>query len=216
MIKWAQTRQKAIDDAKKNSTFENVAVYHYIEVNLVRKAIEQPNSKVVSNSIINVVNPDYVSYSSYDSTNPYKTHEEMKEALHESLNFLESQLSPKDGLPPGKRVWIGEYGNPSVKYNDDEQNLRSIWTIKSSLEWGTPFILYWELYNNEIKDKTGEQIGYWLINDSGKKQPIWYTHNEFYKESKQYLKQFYSENNQMPSFDEFRKNALNFNSLNPK
>lgn len=215
MIKWAKVRQKAIDDAKKDANYNNVELYHYIEVNLVRIALENPDHKVVTNSILSQVNPDYISYSAYDATNPYKTEEKLNQKLKESLDFLESQLSPKPNLPKGKRVWIGEYGNPSAKYNDDEQNLRSIWTIKAGLEWGTPFILYWEMYNNEIKTKTGEQVGYWLITDKGVKQPIWHTHKSFYQESRSYITNYFNKNNDIPSFDEFRKKAVNFTSLNP-
>ncbi|MFH6772927.1 hypothetical protein [Gaetbulibacter aestuarii] len=213
MIKWAQIRQKAIDDAKQATQHSNVEVYHYIEANLVRKAINNSRSKVVANSVIKAVNPDYVSYSSYDSTNPYKTEASLNKHLKESLSFLESQLTPKEGLPAGRRVWIGEYGNPSNNYDDDEQNRRSVWTIKASLEWGTPFILYWEMYNNEIKPNTGEQVGYWLITDKGKKQPIWYTHNEFYKEAKHFIKNYVEDHNKLPDYDTFRKHALKFKSL---
>jgi hypothetical protein len=215
MIRWGKIRQKAIDDAKRDNKYQNVSVYHYIEVNLVRKALQQPDSKVVANSILNVVNPDFVSYSSYDATNPYKTEKDINLNLQKSLDFLESQLSPKPNLPAGKRVWIGEYGNPSINHNDDSQNIRSIWTIKSALDWGTPFILYWEMYNNEIKEKTGEQVGYWLITDEGKKQPIWYTHNQFYKESQDFVEAYLKKNNKLPSFDAFRKKAIQFTSLNP-
>ncbi len=216
MIQWAKTRQKAIDDAKRDTKHKNIEIYNYIEVNLVKIALDNPNTKVVANSIVNVVNPDYVSYSSYDATNPYDTEESLKVNLKKSLDFIESQLSPKKGLPAGKRVWIGEYGNPSIKYNDEMQNLRSIWTIKTALEWGTPYILYWEMYNNEIQENTGAQVGYWLIDDKENKRPIWYTHNSFYNESKEFIKNYSKKHNQIPSFDTFRKNAVNFKSLNPK
>ncbi|HMP29462.1 MAG TPA: hypothetical protein PKD85_07670 [Saprospiraceae bacterium] len=215
MIKWAQTRQKAIDDAKRKTIHKDVEVYHYIEVNLVTKALKEPDAQVVTNCVVNVVNPDYVSYSAYDATNPYKTEEAIKVNLTKALDYIESNLSQKKGLPPGKRVWVGEYGNPTLYHTDEIQNLRSIWTIKSALEWGTPFILYWEMYNNEIKEDTKEQVGYWLINDKGIKQPIWHTHNSFYKESKEFLKSYWSTHNKLPDFDIFRSNAVNFKSLNP-
>jgi hypothetical protein len=96
------------------------------------------------------------------------------------------------------------------------QNLRSVWTIKAALRWGTPFILYWEMYNNEINSSTGEQVGYWLINDKGTKQPIWHTHHLFYKESKAFVKRYLKANGTLPSFDEYREKALTFKSLNPK
>ncbi len=215
MTAWASIRQKAIDDAKRDIKHKNVEIYHYIEVNLVVKALKEPDAVVVTNSIVKAVNPDYVSYSSYDATNPHKTEEDMKKNLKIALDYIESNLSPKEGLPPGKRVWIGEYGSPSLHHSDEMQNLRSIWTIKAALDWGTPFILYWEMYNNEIKESTGEQVGYWLITDKGVKQPIWHTHNAFYDESKQFLQTYYNQNNALTSFDEFRKNAVNFKSLNP-
>ncbi|WP_242084848.1 hypothetical protein [Aestuariivivens sediminis] len=215
MVRWAKVRQKAIDDAKRDTQYKNVSVYYYIEVNLVTKAIKEPDAKVVANTVVRTVNPDYVSYSSYDATNPYKSEVSLKKGLQRSLDYLEAQLSPKEGIPAGKRVWIGEYGNPSIKYDDKVQNQRSIWTIKAALEWGTPFILYWEMYNNEIELETGEQIGYWLIDDQGKKQPIWYTHHNFYKESKNYVEDYLQTNGELPGFDDFREKALTFKSLNP-
>lgn len=215
MIEWAKTRQKAVDDAKRDTKHENVEVYHYIEVNLVKKALQEPNAKVVSNSIVPLVNPDYVSYSSYDATNPHKSEASIKKHLQKSLDFLESQLKPKANLPAGKRVWIGEYGNPSIHHTDEMQNLRSIWTIKAALEWGTPYILYWEMYNNEIVADSGDQVGYWLINDEGKKQPIWYTHHNFYVESKAFVEDFLKKNKKLPTFEQFQKSALQFKSLNP-
>ena len=71
------------------------------------------------------------------------------------------------------------------------------------------------MYNNEIKKETKEQVGYWLIDDKGKKQPIWHTHNQFYKESKTYLQDYIQTNGVVPEFDEFAKNAVKFKSLNP-
>ncbi|WP_242118626.1 hypothetical protein [Aestuariivivens sediminicola] len=215
MIRWAKIRQRAIEDAKRDNRYNDVSVYYYIEVNLVSKALKEPHAKVVANTVVKTINPDYVSYSSYDATNPYKSEADLRTGLHISLDYLEAQLSPKKDIPSGKRVWIGEYGNPSVKYDDRMQNLRSIWTIKAALEWGTPYILYWELYNNEIDAETGEQIGYWLIDDQGKKQPIWYTHNNFYKESKKYVEDYLITNGELPSFDDFREKARTFKSLNP-
>lgn len=213
MIKWGKIRQKAIDDAKRDTNYKNVEIYHYIEVNQVRLAVEKPNVKVVSNSIVNLVNPDYVSYSAYDSTNPYTNEEDLNTHLKISLDYIASQLSPKPNLPDGKRVWIGEYGYPSAKFNDSEQNEKSVWTIKAGLEWGTPFILYWELYNNEIKADTGEHVGYWLIDNKGNKQPIWHTHRNFYNESRSFITKYFNKNNKVPTFDVFRENALQFNAL---
>lgn len=213
MIKWEQTRQKAIDDAKRDTPHSNVEVYNYIEVNLVAIAMKDTPSITVTNGVLSKVNPDYVSYSSYDATNPFNTEEQLSRNLKKALTFIESHLQPKPNLPQGKRVWIGEYGNPANKYNEESQNNRSIWTIKAGLEWGTPFILYWEMYNNEIVPNTNEQVGYWLIDDKGVKQKIWHTHHQFYQESKVFLDDYIAKNKRLPSFEEFRQEALSFESL---
>jgi hypothetical protein len=213
MLKWAKIRQKAIDDAKRDAEYKNVNIYHYMEVNLVRRGIEL-GDKVVTNTIIKEVNPDYVSYSSYDATNPPKTEQELHVSLSESLDYIESHLQPKKGLPAGKRVWIGEYGSPFMRYGEKVQNERAKWVINAGLKWNAPFILFWEMYNNEIKKETGEQVGFWMIDDKGRKQEIWHTHNKFYKDSKRFLKQYFKENKKMPSLSVFQEKALNFSSLN--
>jgi hypothetical protein len=213
MIEWEKVRQQAIDDAKRDTPHQGVEVYNYIEVNLVSIPMDDPTRITVTNGIVSEVNPDFVSYSSYDATNPYTTEEALNKNLKRALTFIESQLKPKENLPEGKRVWIGEYGSPANKYSEDEQNQRSIWTIKTGLEWGTPFILYWEMYNNEINPKTEEQVGYWLIDDAGKKQKVWHTHHDFYDQSRQYLKDYLELNNVMPTPTEFQKQALQFEAL---
>ena len=70
------------------------------------------------------------------------------------------------------------------------------------------------MYNNEIKEETGEQVGYWMINDEGVKQAIWHTHHQFYKESNDFLKNYYTEKQTLPSLSEFQKAALQFKSIN--
>ncbi len=69
------------------------------------------------------------------------------------------------------------------------------------------------MYNNEIEKETGKQIGYWLIDDKEEKQPIWYTHHNFYIESAQFLKEYYEKYNYLPPFEDFQRAALNFDAL---
>jgi len=213
MLKWLIVRQKAIDDAKRDIKHENVELYHYIEVNQVMIGLDE-SRKCVTNTIVNKVNPDYVSYSAYDATNPHKTEQDLNTHLKRALDYIEQHLSPKEGLPEGKRVWIGEYGNPARIYSEEMQDTRSRWTIKAGLEWGAPFILYWELYNNEINKATGEQGGFWLIDDAGDKQKIWHTHTRFYEEARIFLQDFLKEHGELPEISVFQENAAKFDALN--
>ena len=85
--------------------------------------------------------------------------------------------------------------------------------MKTALKWGCPFILFWEMYNNELTED-GSNRGFWLIDKHNKKTPLYYTHQNFYKESRMWIKEYYKKNKKMPSYDEFVEAAVDFDSLN--
>jgi hypothetical protein len=64
------------------------------------------------------------------------------------------------------------------------------------------------MYNNELS-KDGKNRGFWLINDKGEKTPLYYTHQNFYKEGISWVKKYVKKNKRMPSQDEFLKKKLN-------
>jgi hypothetical protein len=79
--------------------------------------------------------------------------------------------------------------------------------MRTGLEWGCPFILYWEMYNNEV-DENGKQRGFWLIDDHGVKQPLWQTHASFYREARRFVADVTRREGHPPSGEEFRQFAL--------
>lgn len=217
MTRWFTVRQQAIDDAKRDIPHENVEMYHYIEMNLSDLAVK--GESCVTNSILPFINPDYVSFSAYTATNPPVTEAEMDRMLTEHLNYIESKIQPKPGIK-GKRLFIGEYGWPELGLyanepatrTPEEINERAKWVIKTALKWGSPFILWWEMYNNELT-KDGKNRGFWLINEKGEKTPLYYTHQQFYNEARNWLEKYTSKHSKMPSEDEFRAAALKFEAL---
>jgi len=78
--------------------------------------------------------------------------------------------------------------------------------MRVGLQWACPFILCWQMYNNEFKN--GRENGYWLIDDQGLKQPLWHTHHDFYQKSRRYLAEFRRKEGRLPTSDEFRRFAL--------
>ena len=66
------------------------------------------------------------------------------------------------------------------------------------MEWGCPFLLYWELYCNEIDAKTSEHRGYWLIDNNGDKQPAWYLHRDFLGRANAWLDDYMKEYGKLP------------------
>jgi hypothetical protein len=199
MIAWVNTRQKAVDDARRDTPHSGVEVYYYVEVNLVQDARQ---GKVrVANKVLPFTNPDYVSYSSYDAQNG-----DVEKTYAGALDYLQSQLRPKPGIP-GKRVFIGEYGLPAADFGAQAQDSMARHVMRAGLRWGCPFVLYWEMYNNEVT-ADGRQRGFWLIDDKGIKQPAYFTHQQFYAKARAYVAGYYARHKRVPTREEFGRAAI--------
>ncbi|MCS5711284.1 protein kinase domain-containing protein [Candidatus Berkiella aquae] len=174
MIDWLNVRQKAVDDARRDFGSKSLSkVYHYTEVNRVRDAMDKGMNRLV-NSVIPKTNVDCVSYSSYD------VQYESQNTINKSIKYIEEKLLPKPGIN-GPRVFVGEFGAPARDVNFDpikhEEVNRKI-AVKF-LKSGVPYILYWQMYNNEIEKN--QQAGFWLVNDKNQKQPLYNTFKGLYK-----------------------------------
>ena len=176
MADWLTVRQRAVDDAKRDVPHAGVELWHYTEVNHVKLALEEERPALV-NRVLPRVPVDFVSYSCYDT-------QADPDLLRRALDYIESKLTPKPGLA-GKRVFIGEYGFPAVRHSPTEQDRLARQVMRTGLRWGCPFVLYWEIYNNEV-DPQGRQQGYWMIDDHGVRQPIYATHQRFYTWARQF------------------------------
>ncbi|MFM2142427.1 MAG: hypothetical protein RLZZ476_971, partial [Verrucomicrobiota bacterium] len=193
-IAWLKVRQQAIDDAKRDTPHQNVEVWHYTEANLVEPFLK--GGQCLANDILPQVDVDFVSYSCYDSLQ-----RGIRDDLHAALDHLESKLKPKPGIT-GKRVFIGEYGFPARRYPPEVTDRKSIQTMIA------PFVLYWELYDNEgTPEKPG---GFWLINEKNEKQPIWHTHQRYFEWAKKHLADAKQRTGQYPAEAEFRAAALEY------
>lgn len=205
MIDWLTTRQRAVDDAKRDTPHHDVQVWHYTELNHPTISLRE-DRPTLANQVLPHVPVDFVSYSAYDVTNQPKA-EEIKAVL----DYIESKLMPKAGIA-GRRVFIGEYGysvfhNGKPHHSPQEQNRLSLITIQAALEWGCPFILYWELYNNEL-EPDGQQRGYWMIDDKGVKQPVYETHRRYYEWARQFVAECIKRTGKPPAESEFRATAV--------
>lgn len=208
MTKWFQIRQRAIDDAKKQSNAKNVELYYYVEVNLVLKGLK--GEACIAQSILPNVNVDLVSYSSYEAIKNNRNYAEKKEQLIQVFDYLEKQLKPKPGLPFSRRVYIGEYGyhaKASQPESFKKQYDETKEIMKISLELNLPFALHWQMCNNE-NEPTGESKQMSLINEEGQKMPLYHLHQKFYTEMNSYLNSYKAKHKQFPSSQDFRKKAI--------
>jgi hypothetical protein len=208
MIDWLTVRQQAVDDAKRDTPHHDAQVWHYTEVNHVAIARDEGRPALV-NKVLPYVPVDFVSYSSWDTSNSPRV-----ENIKSALDYIESKLTPKPGIK-GKRVFIGEHGyaagapksDGKREHTPEEQNKLSRMVMRAGLEWGCPFILYWEYYNNEIYPD-GRQRGFWMIDDKNLKQPVYYTQEKILKEGRKYVAGVIARTGKPPTFDEYRQKAL--------
>ncbi len=212
-IQWFNLRQKAISDAIRDTPHNNVRMYYYIELNHVLKSMERGKPSIV-NTVLPHIKTDFVSWSSYDVTTKAAMAggKEGKKRVFAALDYIEKHLPPSD--IKGKRVFIGEYGFNREQVSDAAQQAEYTRRImRWSLEWGCPFVLYWELYCNEITD-SGKHRGYWLIDNKGEKQPAWHLHQDFLVKANRFVEEFTSKNGRRPTQSEYNQAAAAW--LQPK
>ena len=198
---WLMVRQRAIDDAKRETPHHDVALWHYTEVNLVEPYLRN-GGQCLTNSILPGLDVDFVSYSCYDAIQ-----KDIRAGLFEALDHIESKLRPKPGIK-GKRVFIGEYGFPTRRYPPAVQNRKTLEAMLAGIEWGCPFTLYWELYCNELRE--GRHGGFWLIDDKNVKQPVWFTHERYFSWAIKHVADIKQRTGQYPADEEFRAAVLEY------
>ena len=196
MIKWLNNRQRAVDDAKRDTPHKDVEIYHYSEVNQVVKGLN--GKPCCTTEVLPHVIVDCVSYSAYDAQ------KDPEQLLPAALNFIEKHLPQKSGVP-GRRVFIGEFGYKAKGNGPELQKTRSLELARIAVEWGCPFVLYWQLYDNEFEN--GRYNGFWLIDHTGEKQPLFHALEAFFSSTRSYIEQHRAAHGSPPSATTFRRKA---------
>jgi hypothetical protein len=175
MVRYLEIRQRAVEDARHSVSHHDVWVAHYAEVNRPLDAKDR-GLRRMSNAVLPRVALDMVSYSAYDALWPNR--------IAEALDYVESQACFTSYFDDvfEKRVFIGEYDayrdyHRNGYFTPEQQVENTLEVITSGLSWGAPFILFWEYYNNE-HERLVHGGGFWLIDDQGRKQPVYDLHRE--------------------------------------
>jgi hypothetical protein len=171
MIDWLKVRQKAVEQARQDVAHSEVAVWNYVEVNLVKKAME--GGTTITNDILPHVRLDAVSYSAYD------TIFDSTATFVNALEYIESKAVTTGHFQ--KDVFVGEYGFPldHGKRTPEEQARLSEAVFTAAMAWGCPFVLYWQMYDNEAEANGVNARGFWLIDARNEKQPVYHRHQLF-------------------------------------
>jgi hypothetical protein len=210
MIAWMKIRQLAIETARAKVAHSDVEVYHYVEVNLVKKSMEGRAS--IAHSVLPEVNPDLVSYSAYEAIKQSQVPDlpSIRQPLEQILAYLEGQLPPKEGLPFKRRVFVGEYGYHADKNKPltvKQQYMKSRFVMQSAVALDLPFALIWQMYNNEYTDK-GVSKEMSLIDEAGRKRALYALHQTYFNEMQAFVAQSCRDTGAVPARAAFRARAL--------
>lgn len=176
MIEWLNARQAGVNQAKQEVGQHGVRVYHAAEVNRIVDSMKQGKPNMV-NSVLPHTNLDLVSYSAWDAATE---HFNDPNVLRDALDFIAENLpdSPDFG---NKNVYMGEYGMPENNYSAEQIQKAIPNAVQTALDWGCPYIVYWQLYCNELRKgkgpppvKSNDDVrGFWLIRPDGSKAWTW-------------------------------------------
>jgi hypothetical protein len=183
MVEWLNARQAGVDQARQEVGQQGLHVYHATEVNRVVQSMRTGFPNLV-NRVLPHTHVDLVSYSAWDAATE---HYADPNVLRDALDFIAANAP--DSTDFGNRnVYLGEFGMPENVYSLDKVRTAIPNAVRTALDWGCPYIVYWELYCNELKDpksqlpvQSNDAVrGFWLIRPDGTKAWTWdYFHGLF-------------------------------------
>lgn len=176
MIDWLNARQAGVNRAREEVRTHGVRVFHAAEVNRVVASMKQNKPNLV-NTVLPHTKLDLVSYSAWDTATAHFEHPEI---FREALDFIAAH-APDSAAFGDKNVYVGEFGIPENKFSREQIRQAIPAAVQTALEWGCPYVVYWQLYCNELQDpnqsapvKSNEAVrGFWLIRPDGSKAWTW-------------------------------------------
>jgi hypothetical protein len=153
----------------------------------------------MADMVLPFINVDLVSYSAWDASAETGGDPNVIKA---ALDFIAAKV-PDSQAFGSKNVYIGEFGLPENLNSPEKVHAVVRNTVEAGLQWGCPYIVYWQLYCNELQPKEEKPPvypvessdppvvtakaavhdnsavrGYWLIRPDGTKAwPYEYFHN---------------------------------------
>ena len=177
MAKWLNARQAGVCKAREEVGCDGVKVYHAAEVNRVVASMKEGRPNMVNSVLPHTKQLDLVSYSAWDAT---AEAQDEPTVLRKALDYIKSNIPGRSDFGP-KNVYLGEFGLPENNYTPELVEKVVSNAVESARDWGCPYIVYWQLYCNELVDrKTPVPVtenkdvrGFWLIRPDGTKTRTW-------------------------------------------
>lgn len=172
MCRWLTARQRGVERARAEVPDSRARVLHALEVNKVLDSLQ--GIPTLTTEVLPRVDLDLVSWSCYDGLGS------VARLWHGVEIIRHCTRTRADGTKPA--VFIGEVGYPENEGGRTEAAVTEWWDARMGvfLALDIPWIVHWELYCNEPKDKdkssrhvrSAEELrGFWLIRPDG--SPGW-------------------------------------------
>jgi hypothetical protein len=170
MKKFFSVRQEAVSRARNEVKGGKCRVLHAVEVNKVIDGMK--SIPTLTSHVLPYIEADMVSWSTYDAMG-----DTTGLLMYRGIDFIREKMVPTE-YAGEKVVMIGEIGFRENML--EEAFVKGSWDTFMGvfLAQEMPYVLHWELYCNEPKDKTlrhvfgenrktEEMRGYWLIRPDG-------------------------------------------------
>ncbi len=187
MIQWLNARQAGIIKARTEAGPTDVHVYGATEANRVQDSIV--GKPGVANSVLPYTTVDLVSYSCYDSL-------DTPGHLAKAVDFLAAHLPATAvfGQSPHS-VYLGEFGFPDNGPSGVatlNQRMDAVSSIVHSK--GLPWVVFWQIYDNEpvsttlplpLNGRTNDANlrGFWMIKPDGMPSMAWHRYHRLFATS---------------------------------
>jgi len=176
MVGWLNARQAGVTQAREEVGSDGVRIYHAAEVNRVVASMKENKPNLV-NKVLPRTKLDLVSYSAWDSTAEYSDN---PKTFREALGYIAANM-PDSSQFGDRNVYVGEFGMPENKFPAERIRKVIPGVVETALDWGCPYIVYWQLYCNELQDSkqtppvsSNDAVrGFWLIRPDGSKAWTW-------------------------------------------
>jgi hypothetical protein len=150
---WFEARQRGVTRARNDAgNPAGIAVFHAVEVSRVLDYVDHGLIRT-TNAILPVVNPDMVTYSSYDSTLAGTDSTSLTSVMNTALNTIK-RFAPDLNFLRSRRILISEYG---LFENElpTETTWRATTILRDARAAGLSGAFLWQLYDNECKESDG-------------------------------------------------------------
>ncbi len=166
--RWMMARQRGVEEGRAATPDSDVRVWNAAEVNLVKSAMD--GNAELTTEVLPHLRCDLYSYSVWDWPGP--------DDLIDRLEFIAAHCAPSEAFGRNN-IFLGEFGYPERRLGwlesigDEAGAAISARMAVEALDWGCPYAIFWQVYDNECERQPHGCPGLWLVKPDGTESATW-------------------------------------------